>query len=292
MRKFASRLTVLVMSRGDRLFRRDLFRHLQSLNLGEIVWIGSRALSGDVEDVSRDFPDIRFILVRDEAGGGELVNIGMRESRAPALLAMWSDMRVLSAPRNPSLLEGGDALCLIPLMKNRAQELIPSLQSPAWKKGRLVVKFHTPSRDGEPALFPFDYCGVYDRQRFFQSGGFDPGISNAYWQKMDFGFRCHLWGEKIAVTTALTLECSRQAPPEDSTPDEGYKSFYLKNIAVRVREEAGEIPWRRVFTYMVRAGGWPAASAREFSEARGWVEKNKSRFKKNCRDVIDSWGAR
>ena len=292
MRKYASPLTVLVMNRGDRLFRRDLFRHLETLNLGEIVWIGSRTMSADVEEVSRDFPRIRFILIREELGGGELVNIGVRESRAPALLAMWSDMRILSMPKAQSPHDAEEVLCLLPLLKNRAQEALPSIQSPAWKKGRLVVKFHTPSRDGEPALFPFDYCGIYQKQKFLQTGGFDPAISNAYWQKMDFGFRCHLWGEKMAVTTALTLEYSRQGPSEDSTPDESYKLFYLKNLAVRVRSEAGEIPWWRVFTYMARSGGWPAAAVKEFSQARGWVKVNGSRFKRSHKDVIDSWGAR
>jgi hypothetical protein len=243
-----------------------------------------------VESLARDFPNVRFLLVRDPCTAGELVNIGMAESRAPMVLALWSDTRVSTFPATGvSLFEKSAVLCMVPQARNPQMEPIPSWQAPLWKRRRFSVAFRAPRRDGEPTLFPFDYCGLYNRQKFEQSGGFDPGISNPFWQKLDFGFRCFLWGERLQGTTSIALTYTGAPPEEDTTHDQSYKLFWLKNLAVRLRRECGVLPARRMLDYMTHTDTGPLYAIKEFRAVRGWVHTHRFRFRRDPRDLIERW---
>jgi hypothetical protein len=291
IRKYPYRLTVLILGRGDKLFRAELLSQVESLRIAEIIWVERSEVRYDLETLSRDFSDVRFLIPGEQASIGELIDIGISESRAPLVLCMWSDTRILSL--SPTLLESLEktgVLCSLPLIRNQRSEVIPSFQSPLLKKGRLSLQFRSPSRDGEDVLFPFDYCGIYNKERFIQTGGFDVLIRNPYWQKLDFGFRCHLWGERIRGTMGLTLLSTCPPPPEDATPDEGYKIFYLKNLAVRFRREMGVIPWRRILDYTVHSNTSPLFAVKEFRALRDWVELHRFRFRRDPRELIEKWG--
>ncbi len=291
IRKYPYRLTVLIMSRGDRLFRGDLLRQTVALGLGEILWVEGPEVSYDLEPLSRDFPEVRFLLVKAPVNCGEMINIGIGEARSPLVLLLWSDCRILTV--SPGLLdaaEKGTSVCTVPLLRSSRSEVVPSYQSPLLKKGRLSLSFRTPRKDGEKVLFPFDYCGLYHREKFSQTGGFDSQIDNPYWQKLDFGFRCFLWGEKIRGSTGLVVQYGSPPPPEDATPDEGYKAFYLKNLAVRFRREMGSLPRRRIFGYMLHSNAGPFFAIREFRLARTWVALHRFRFRADPRDLVEKWG--
>jgi hypothetical protein len=158
------------------------------------------------------------------------------------------------------------------------------------KKGKLSLHYRPPSREGEKVLFPFDFCGIYDKERFAQVGGFDADIDNPYWQKLDFGFRCHLWGEKIIGTMRCTLFSPNPFDAEDATPDEYYRAFYLKNLAVRLRREMGVLPLGKMFEYVIHSGIGPVYAVREFHRVRDWVSLNRFRFRRDPRELIEKWG--
>jgi hypothetical protein len=131
--------------------------------------------------------------------------------------------------------------------------------------------------------------GIYDRQRFIRLGGFDTSIRNPYWQLMDFGFRACLWGEEISVTQHVKLSSEGEIPATDSTIDESYRRFYLKNIAPVFRGDHAHLPWRRFPGYLAKSG-WDIFGAwEEFTEARRWVATNRSRWKYDARIVNELW---
>ena len=290
VRRYPFAVTLLILSRGDRLFRAELLKDLASRGIGEIVWVEGHEPSPETESLARDFPDVRLLLIKAPTTAGERINIGIAESRAPLVMCFWSDMRLSRFP--PSLLsaiEKSGAVCTVPLARNPLLEPIPSWQAPLWKKRRFSLAFRTPRKDGEPTLFPFDFCGVYYREKFAQAGGFDRGIANPYWQKLDFGFRCFLWGERVLGSTQISLTYTGAPPAEDSTPDQGYKLFYLKNLAVRMRREMGVLPARRMIDYMIHSNTGPWYSIKEFRAVREWVRTHRFRFRRDPRDLIERW---
>jgi hypothetical protein len=290
VRRYPFALTFLVLSRGDRLFRAELLKDLQSRELGEILWVEGPEPSAEMESVANDFPLVRFLFVKAPSTVGELFNIGIEESRSPLVMGMWSDTRLASLPAAllPSL-EKSAVVCAVPSARNVRGETIPSWQSPFWKRRRLALSFRVPRKDGEATLFPFDFCGVYNREKFRQLGGYDPAIANPYWQKLDFGFRSFLWGEKLRGSTEISITYTGAPPEEDTTPDQGYKLFWLKNIAVRQRREMGVLPARRLADYVAHSDTGPAYAVKEFRAVRAWVRKNRFRFRRDPRELVDRW---
>jgi hypothetical protein len=146
-----------------------------------------------------------------------------------------------------------------------------------------------PQQPDVKSLFPFDYCGVYNRTRFLNSGGFDHQLTNPYWQKVDFGFRSHMWDESIRCDTSFRVRYLTEQSPEDTTPDESYKLFFLKNLSVRFGGDAGSLPKGRFFSYYLRSGSGLISAVREFKEVRRWVHENRYRFVRDARSVTELW---
>jgi hypothetical protein len=290
VRRYPFPLTLLVLGRGDRPFRTALLKDLEERRLGEIVWVEGHEPSADVEALAHDFPDIRFILLKAPCTAGEWVNIGVGESAAPMILVQWSDTRLAPFPASLlGVLSKSTALCTVPSVRNAHHELIPTWQAPLWKHRRFTLSFHAPRRAGERCLYPFDYCGVYNREKYAQSGGYDAAIRNPYWQKLDFGLRCVLWGERLEGSTELTVTYTGSPPEEDTTPDAGYKLFWLKNVAVRIRRDTGLLPSWRSLEYMTRSDTGPLDALREFRAIRDWVRTHRYRFHRDARDIVDHW---
>lgn len=290
--RYPSPFTVLVMNRGGRLARPDLLRELLTQDFGDILWMEGPEPSYDTESVSRDFPEVRFLLLKAPLSPGERINIGMEEAQSRLLLCLWSDMRVLSLPVSlREEQERREILCFCPVLKNAARESIPGCQVPSLRGGRLTLIPSMPRAGQAETLFPFDFCGIYHKEKFLRLGGFDYRIGSPYWQKIDFGFRAHLWGESIRWTDSAGLLLPQSLPTEDTTPDGGYKLFFLKNLAVRFRRDTGRLPYRRLPEYMLRSDTGPVAAVKEFREARAWVRMNKFRYRTDARALLRNWKA-
>ncbi len=285
-------VTLCLLNRGGRLYRAELYTELVNLGFAEILSVEGPANSYDIENLSLRFPTIRFLLLHERATSGEMVNIGIDEARENYVLVLWNDMRIAPGSLSFKLLERSaslQSLCVVPILQNHRNETIPSIQAPAFYGRLLRILPMAPSSDGAVSLFPFDFCGLYSRERFILTGGFDPSLGNPYWQKMDFGFRSFMWGERIVCNTALRFSYLIDPEHEDATPDESYRLFYLKNLAVRHSGDAGVIPGRILFSYWLKSGvGFPAA-LREFREVREWVRINTYRFKQDARGVTELW---
>ncbi|MBL8965966.1 MAG: hypothetical protein JNG85_03090 [Spirochaetaceae bacterium] len=285
-------VSVLLLDRGARLYRNEVFRELDRLGFESIVSVEEGVDAVDVESLSQRYPQVRFLLLQRGASPGEKINLGIRESQAPFVFALWSDMRLSSAGLSGRFFERlgeQNHLCLAPFLSARKGEVLPSAATPAFQRQNLRILPLAPAKDGTKSLYPFDYVGIYSREKFVLSGGYDAGIANPYWQKLDFGFRAWLWGEEIRQSQALRVAYDEDPPAEDSTPDEDYKWFWLKNLAPTFRGDSALIPPARYWSYLRRRGGRPFAAAREFRAAAEWVRTNSFRFRSDATSVVDLW---
>ncbi|HET6451801.1 MAG TPA: hypothetical protein VFI08_10835 [Spirochaetia bacterium] len=290
MRRHPFALTLVVLGRGDRLFKNDLIADLLARQLGELLWVETAEGSADVEPLSREFPQVRFLLVTGSRTPGDRVNIGIEEARAPLVMVMWSDTRLADFPAGEvSAIEKSGVLCTVPVALTGKGETVPSWQAPLWKSRRFSPAYHLPRTEGQRVLYPFDYCGLYHRLKFSQTGGFDPSVPNSYWQKLDFGLRSFLWGERLAGTLKIGVTYTGSLPQQDTTPDAGYKKVWLKNLAVRTRREMGVLPAWRLLDYMTHSDTGPLVSVKEFRVARAWVHRHRFRFRRDPRELTDAW---
>ena len=208
------------------------------------------------------------------------------------MFVLWSDMKIIPSTFSTKTLrtvDGSHVLCTVPILRNPHQEIIPSIQVPAFIRKRLKVLPWSPIKNGLSSIFPFDYCGLYNRELFLAAGGYDYMIVSPYWQKLDFGFRAFMWNEKIVCSDTLVLDYSFEVPSEDNTPNESYKFFYLKNIAIRYRHDMAILPRARILTYLIHTDRGPIQSFREFWIVKKWVELNKFRFKRDAQGLVALW---
>ncbi|MFO8065578.1 MAG: glycosyltransferase family 2 protein [Spirochaetota bacterium] len=282
-------ITLVVLNRGRSANRSGFFGRLLDLGFTDILSVENSGAHYDVEGLSRAHRDVRFLLLRRKTSVGEQVNVSMQEARGLFVYVVWNDMRV--SPVTDGMREALRArnfLCTAPFLRNQKSEVLPTAMTPAFHRSRLKVLALQPAYTGTPTVYPYDYVGVYNREQFVFSGGYDHRISSPYWQKLDFGFRAHMWGYTIQVDPQFTAT-STQVPAEDATPDESYKRFFLKNLSVRFSADQATLPLSRFPGFAVRTGGGLYRNWRLFREIQDWVRENRYRFKQDSRRVTELW---
>jgi hypothetical protein len=285
-------LSAVLLNRGGRYPRRTLFQEMEKAGFDYIISIEGSQERYDLEDLSGRFPFVRFILMKENVSPGEQINLAVSELSSPLFFVVWNDYRLfdgISAQRIVELLEGGRRICTVPVIQNSRFEVLHTVITPLYYQNTVKAVPELPERENQPSLFPHDWVGIYDRERFLRLGGFDAELQSPHWQLMDFGFRAHLWGEDIRSTQLVRMVYDGETLPADSTADGSYRLFYLKNLAPVFRGDHGHIPLRRFPSYLVKSG-WDILTAwEEFSRERRWVEENRSRFQSDARALTDLW---
>lgn len=299
-------LSAILLNRGGRYPRRTLLQELEKNGFDYVVSMEGPQERYDVEDLSIRFPFVKFILLKHSVSIGEQINLAVTEISGPLFFVLWNDIRILHGGGAAKISErmvndktdSADSnhsksiykrLCTVPLIQNSKFETLPTIISPAFQKKVLKTFPSVTGREGDITLYPFDGIGIYDRERFIRLGGFDTTLHALHWQLMDFGFRSWLWGETIASTQLVRMSYDGGIPSEDSTAEESFKRFYLKNIAPAYRGCIAHIPLRRYPSYSRISGDGPFEAWEDFSAARKWVETNKYRFKEDAHHLVERW---
>ena len=294
LRKEPPLISIVLLNRAGRVFKSDTLAVLTKLNVHEILSVEGGGAGYDVEAMSLRFPAVRFIRIHNKITEGEKINIGIEEAESKYVFVMYDDMNAASGGLSDRLLEQvalSGALCAVPLIQSKKQSTVPTIMSPAFMKKSLKIVQLPPSVDGMDSLFPFDYTGIYDKELFTKLGGYDGRITGRWWQKLDFGFRAHMWGEKIKCKTSFRIKYLDDIPEESITPDKSYRFFYLKNLIIRFEGDFGIIPGSRFLSYYFSSREGFFSAYNEFREAREWVEEHKYRFKMDARSITEIWEA-
>lgn len=285
-------VTILLLNRGGKPFRSDLFDELQRLGVEEIISVEGEHPAYDVENLTRKYRGLRFILLHQDTTPGEKINIGMEESRGEDVFVLWNDMKLIASNISSRLLQKiveRRELCTLPLIHNEEGEEIPTMMAPVYQGKRLKVIPLSYGQDEKRSIMPFDYCGIYHKEKFQLLGGFDRSLANPYWQKLDFGFRTFLWGEALVANPSLKIWYMVTPQPEDTAVDQSYRKFFLKNLAVRYRRDSAYLPGVALLRYLFSAGGGLVSPFKEFTAIREWVQTHRYRFKQDSKRVIELW---
>jgi hypothetical protein len=300
-------LSAVILNRHDRYPRRTFFQELEKTGFDNVISIESPARHYDIEELSERFPFVRFVRPEREINLGEQINLAASEIESPLFFVLWNDLKIIAGGTARRMAErlcvvhqeetngngekqnGFIRLCTVPVIMNSRYEILPTMTTPMTRRKKMRTAVMEPHTEGQLNLYPFDGVGIYDRMRFIQIGGFDITLANAHWQLMDFGFRSHLWGEKIAFNLQLKLACYGELPAEDTSAQDSYRRFYLKNIAPIYRDYYARLPLFRFPPFLFRYGEDISAAWEEFRECQTWVNKNKSRWKRDARGVTHLW---
>ncbi len=125
---------------------------------------------------------------------------------------------------------------LTPLVFNMSKELIPTIRIPKLTDNEIDPISNLPGYGTEATLYPFLGLGLYNRALFQRIRGYDEEIYGAYWQSLDFGIRCWLYGHPVlSVNEMAVIFDKKNSIIEDRTENIGIGRFYAKALGVTVK---------------------------------------------------------
>lgn len=190
------------------------------------------------EEMKANYPDITFVIFQKTPTLAERINALASEISTTYFYLTRSDVETVAfewemitakmkRPDHPAV--------LTPIVFNRSQELTPSVRAPHLDKNEIEPLSFIPSTSDDQNLYPFLGLGFYDRALFQRLRGYDEEIKSAYWQALDFGTRCWLYGYPIYSINYLALIFpNKQYLIEDRSSCEGIERFYTKALSVQV----------------------------------------------------------
>lgn len=272
--------TLLVLNRGRSVLQTS------QLKFAEIISIES-----STRRKRESVPGVKTLITDTSVNPGEQVNLGISAASYPFVAVIWNDMRFMTlfSPQFVHEVENGENICTVPMLYSYQGDLIPSIPTPASSMRTVKTIPMTAIETGTAALYPFDYAGIYNKKMFQLAGGYDPEIHSSFWQKMDFGFRSWLWGEKIILNASLRIYYNCDFQQDDQTIDQGYRRFYLRNLAVHIKDNLAFLPKSGILSYIFRSGEGPMVAMSEYKDASEWVNQNSTKFVQNCRTLVENW---
>lgn len=287
-------ISVILLNKSGSHLRTQIFDNLLQSGFKTIVSVEPNTQSFSVEEISKRYPCVKFVIPREKTSDGNLINACVSEIDTKYFLVLRDSFNIPKVLLTKNLAENilkNDVFCVVPRLidKNGVSIIINFV--PSAKKGKFVITPEQSVSDGIPTLYPFDFIGIYNREKFIEIGGYDYNIESSYWQNVDFALRAWLWNEKIVITTRFQISYTDEVPLEKSATDFSYIHFYLKNILPKFRDDHGIVPRFSFlrFYFQSKCGIFQARSL--FSETKKWVKKNQFRFKKDIQYLIENWNS-
>jgi hypothetical protein len=287
-------VALVVLGRDNWLFRPSALEEFYALGFSEVVCVETVPLRYDAAPLLERLPGVRILVTNQPCTPGQGINLAAAELHSPKFLVLWDDQRLPEAGLHTKVQKHWAefaGLLLVPELRDAAGREIPGVMVPTLDGSHLKILALPAEEEGVGTLFGQDYTGLYDREAFLRTGGFDADIGESYWQKLDWGFRCHLWGEDLLASRVFRVELRSPWPTEDQSARAGSLRFYLKNLAIRFAGDHAVLPWNRLFRYWRRSGSTLWACLAEFRQIRRWVAESRYRFRADARLLVERWGA-
>lgn len=286
-------VSCIVLSRCGNQYRSRVFENLAECGFERIISVEPQSSSCNTDQLSRQFPQVKFIIALEQVTPGDMVNIGMAEAETQYVLVLYDDFCIEQLSFTAALahkLALLDQYCVVPRLVSSTLHNLPVTFIPDSNHSVFAINASLTVAEGMKTLYPFDFTGFFDRNRYMRLGGADYTITSSYWQNIDLSFRAWLWGEKITISTAFQLSYGSEVPGEDSTTDLSYLRFYLKNLLPVFNTDHAQIPNASFFPFRRRSSCGLSESIRQFKDAQRWTNDNKYRFKTDAVSLLEHWG--
>ena len=286
-------ISAVLLNRGGRHYRADALAGLAAAGFSSVLSVENSTESYDAESLSARFPSVKFLVPQNKLATGEMINAAVAELSSRLVFVLWSDQRLRAITAEKAIWLANSAkenvFCLCPLLSDDSFGQLPTKMAPALAKREFSISPLPCTRDMEKTIYPFDFTGIYNREKFIDLGGFDSSIASAYWQNVDLGFRANLWGWDVRISHHLRLNYETASPAESVVSDAGYLKFYLKNLAPAFKERYAVLPCGKFFSFAAISGLNVVDSLRWFRDAAKWVSVNASRFVMDAPALISGW---
>lgn len=290
--------SVFILNRSGSMVSDTIFENVLSLNFKSVFAFLNNNKATD--NIVSKYPSIKFIKTLEKVSVGEMINICASESNSKFFIVLWTDTIIIGQGFITSMLNqllDEKTLCTVPNVFSSKMESLPNLTVPSFNENRIFKVQRLQNIKSETqTLYPLDYIGIYDRQKFIDIAGFDYTIKNNYWQLLDFSLRAWLYDYRICIAPSFRVQYIADAPVENTSADSDYRIFFLKNLAFALKQSENNteayIPNTMFLTYLKKSGQRFFAGLKTFKAAKSWVAVNSDRLKKTTLQLIEQWGTK
>ncbi len=194
----------------------------------------------DNQDLIEKFPDATFIVLKDETSTGEFINAFADECDATFFLVVRTDLSIIAfeGEKLMALMSDKNHPAVIsPVMISSQGEVMPTLRAPFIRGKEVDPQSFMPNIESEKPemnLYPLLEIGLYDRALFQRLRAYDVNIMGEFYQSLDFGVRCHLFGYSIVTVRMLAVQFpNRISIIENRSECDGMNRFYTKALSIR-----------------------------------------------------------
>ena len=212
--------------------------YLENMNLS--VHVLTTEFKMDQYDIQKDYPEVTFIVFKNDTTTGEFVNAMADECYTDYFLIVRSDTEIIafdSAKLLSIMVSKDHPVAISPVMLSKSAEVMPTIRAPYIRGREIDPQSFQPNIDSdtsEPTLYPVLCLGLYDRALFQRLRGYDTEILGEYFQSIDLGVRSWLFGYKMFVTRDLALRFpNRVSVIEDRSECLGMNRFYTKALSIK-----------------------------------------------------------
>lgn len=188
-------------------------------------------------ELQSEFPQVTLMVFHGGISLGTKFNAFANECYATYFLTYRSDQTLLNfdSAQLCQLLQRSDRPAVItPVIVEHDNLIRPSVHQPRLREGMIDPLPLLPTTNLTPNLYPLFGLGYYDRALFQRLRGFDENIFGDYWQFLDFGVRCWLFGYPIYTHPNLALKfTSRYTVVEDRSDHIGTERCLTKALGVQ-----------------------------------------------------------
>lgn len=282
---------ILLNSNGSHL-NLNIFENLVKCKFDSIISIEHDSDNYSLDDITKKFPSVKFIIPLEPTTDGEMINIAMSEVKTEYVLVIRDTLHIPASFISQNLVDKllvEKKYCIVPWLMDKTYQGLPVHYIPGAEKSHFVIESSVKILDGIKTVYPFDYIAFYNKNKFIQLGGFDYTIRSPYWQNLDLALRSWLWGEETKITTLLQLSYKDEVPVEDSTFNQDYLRYYLKNEVPKFKNEKAYISRRFFNKFRKRSSCGYLEAKKQYKNAKKWVEKNQYKFKQDLQSFVQNW---
>ncbi|MGP1415737.1 MAG: hypothetical protein ACTTJ6_07430 [Treponema sp.] len=283
----------IVMSRGGWYNFSSIIKSLLDIGCTSIISVELPNKYIDLENMINEYPFVKFLLLPPDALTiGDSINIAISELKTDYAIVLWNDQSILDSNHLSKAIEEAkkmNKMCLSPVAITKTNDMVSVQMLPILKNGHFSTEAIPIIQNNTRSIYPFDFTGIYNCKKFIDFGGFDYTLTNSYWQNLDFGFRTFLWGEEIAINTHFKVKYLSNIPIEDTSHDDSYTRFYIKNLRPTVANGKAYMKFDVFFSYMKGMGFNPFMAYNYFKVGYDWVKKNQKRFVTPPYELIKNW---
>lgn len=287
-------IDAIILSRGGWYNFSATAESLKKLGCTSIISVESHDKSLDIEKMASECPTVKFLLPSEKITVGEGINIAISELKGEYVIILRNEQSITDESLMLDAIEEAKRskiLCTVPILITKNNSVLSTQMLPVLKDGHFYTETAPLIQNKERTIYSFDFSGIYNRSKFISLLGFDHTITNPYWQNLDFGFRSFLWGEELKMNTKFKLKYLSSLPIEDTSYDDSYTRFYLKNLKPSIRGNEAYMKFDVFFSYIKGMGLNPFMAYKYFQIGRNWVKANKKRFKISPYELIANWSA-